>query len=103
MLLFHVRTKEAIMDVLLDGYKLHTHVYREERKNGNLSIKIEFRVSSEDYHSVTTKLYEGSFFVEIPEKELAFKGRIKEYSTSITNLYVKGQEGNFLLVLEEFE
>lgn len=89
------------MDIFLDGLKIETHVCSVENRDGKIKLRIEFNVKSEQYHSVTTKLYAGQFLVEVPEKKLVFNGRIKEYSTSITNLYEKGQEGNFLLVLEE--
>lgn len=89
------------MEVLLDNQKLSTHTFQEEREKGKIIVTIEFKVTSEDYHAITTLLYKGSFFVEVPEKNLEFHGKIKEYSTSITNLYEKDQVGNFFVVLEE--
>lgn len=53
-------------------------------------ISIEFKVSREDYHDVTTLLYEGTFDIRVNEKGLTFRGTIQQYSTSVTNLYIKG-------------
>jgi len=67
-------------------------------KNGDI-ISFTFEVKSEDYHDVTTLLYEGKFLVELPEKDEKFTGTIQEYSTSVTNLYESGNVGVFKLSL----
>lgn len=91
------------MDILFDELNIKTHQFHfEVNQDDKIRVTVEFKVNSEQYHDVTTKLYAGQFFIKVPEKNLAFHGRIKEYSTSITNLYEKGQEGNFHLVLEEY-
>ena len=75
--------------------------YVEEKVNGCYKISVDFNVTSEDYHDVTTLLYNGTFDVKIPERNVVFRGTIHEYSTSITNLYVKGQIGQYKLTLME--
>jgi hypothetical protein len=46
-------------------------------------------------------LYKGTFHVNVPEEDLDFQGTIHQYSTSFTNLYEKGQVGDFSLSLIE--
>lgn len=75
--------------------------YEEEKVNGLHKISVDFKVTSEEYHDVTTLLYNGTFDVKIPERDLAFRGTIQQYSTSVTNLYEKGQIGDFKLSLIE--
>jgi hypothetical protein len=89
------------MIILLNGKSIETHKYLEEKENGKHKVSMSFYVSSEEYHEVTTLLYKGSFNVEIPKNELRFHGSIQKYSTSVTNLYEKGQVGEFELVLLE--
>lgn len=64
-------------------------------------IKFNFKVTSKEYHRVTTLLYKMNFHVEIPEKKLEFPATIHSYSTSITNLYEKNKVGDFKLALKE--
>ncbi|MCH1625716.1 DUF3219 family protein [Ferdinandcohnia quinoae] len=92
-----------ITEVLLNNKPLKITKYEEERVNGLNKISVEFHVTSEEYHDITTLLYEGKFDIKIPNKSLAFKGKIQEYSTSITNLYEKGQVGLFKLSLIEIK
>ena len=76
--------------------------YEEEKINGLHKISVIFNVTSEEYHDITTLLYLGTFEVEIPESNLRFRGTIHNYSTSITNLYLEDQVGEYkLTVLEE--
>ena len=44
-------------------------------------------------------LYEVTFHVSVPDTELSFRGSINQYSTSLTNLYEKGQVGDYSLTL----
>ena len=69
--------------------------------SGLRRMAVEFPVTSEDYHDVTTLLYKGEFDVQIPANDETFRGKIVEYSTSVTNLYESGQVGNFQLALLE--
>jgi hypothetical protein len=64
-------------------------------------IKFTFKVTSADYHMVTTLLYKNLFDVEVPHLHLKFKGIITNYSTSITNLYKGNQVGDYTLELTE--
>ncbi|WP_212965562.1 DUF3219 family protein [Lederbergia ruris] len=60
-----------------------------------------FTVKSEHYHDIATLLYEGIFDVKVPEKGIAFRGAIQEYYTSMTNLYKKGEVGDYHVSLLE--
>lgn len=64
-------------------------------------IDMEFKVSSEDYHDVTSILYKNNFAVQIPSEDIEMEATIYNYYTSITNLYKKGNVGDFKLVLLE--
>ena len=75
--------------------------YKEEKVNGLYKASVIFNVKSEEYHEITTLLYNGTFDVKIPEKDLMFRGTIYNYSTSITNLYEKNQVGQYKLTLVE--
>lgn len=75
--------------------------YEETIADGLHKIQIEFKVTSEDYHDIAVLLYEGTFTITVPEKDFTFKGTIQQYSTSITNLYEKGQIGDYSVTLLE--
>lgn len=65
-------------------------------------IKFNFNVrSGEEYHKITTLLYKQTFDVKVPERNIAFRGTIESYSTSITNLYKENEVGVFTLELKE--
>ncbi|OZU87398.1 hypothetical protein CIL03_16385 [Virgibacillus indicus] len=64
-------------------------------------VKIDFKVTSDDYHDVTTLLYENHFVVRVPEENMEFPATIHNYFTSITNLYEEGAVGDFRLELIE--
>ena len=64
-------------------------------------IGFDFKVTSEEYHEITTLLYEMNFQVNIPAKNIEFPATIHTYSTSITNLYEENQVGDFKLTLIE--
>ena len=90
-----------VNEIILNNYSISVKDYEEKKtKDGDL-IFVTFDVTSEDYHDVTTLLYEGTFYVKIPERNREFQGTIQEYSTSITNLYEKGNVGEFKLSLLE--
>ncbi|MEH7120800.1 DUF3219 family protein [Neobacillus vireti] len=90
-----------IEELILNDTAIHLDQYKEEKINHLYKITVTFKVTSADYHDITTLLYEGEFDVKIPERQLAFKASIEQYSTSITNLYEKGQVGVFQLSLLE--
>ncbi|WP_338379219.1 DUF3219 family protein, partial [Enterococcus faecium] len=56
---------------------------------------------SEEYHDTAMLLYRETFDVIVPERNLSFRGRITNYSTSITNLYIKGKVGDYQLTFTE--
>lgn len=64
-------------------------------------IGFHFKVTSEDYHDITTLLYKNDFYVKVPGKNMAFQATIYTYSTSITNLYEENAIGDFSLELIE--
>ncbi|MFD0824308.1 DUF3219 family protein [Neobacillus sp. M.A.Huq-85] len=90
-----------IKEIILFDTVIHVDNYKEETVNGLYKITIDFKVSSEEYHDITTLLYKGIFDVKIPERDLSFRANIQQYSTSVTNLYEKGQVGEFQLSLLE--
>ncbi|ARK30474.1 DUF3219 family protein [Halalkalibacter krulwichiae] len=67
------------------------------------SVTFDFEVRSEEYHTITTLLYDRTFDVNIPSRQRSFQGEIYNYSTSITNLYEKNQVGIFHLELREIK
>ncbi|MFL0506187.1 DUF3219 family protein [Ureibacillus sp. 179-F W5.1 NHS] len=87
--------------IMLNERVIHIDNYKEETNSGLHKIFIEFKVTSEEYHDIAVLLYEGTFDVKVPEQNLAFRGTIKQYSTSITNLYKEGEVGIYKLTLVE--
>ncbi|GEN45481.1 DUF3219 family protein [Alkalibacillus haloalkaliphilus] len=64
-------------------------------------IKFSFKVKHEDYHDVTTLLYQNDFRVSVPDEQMNMEATIYNYSTSFTNLYEEGSVGDFYLMLIE--
>ncbi|WP_217556182.1 DUF3219 family protein [Paenibacillus sp. GbtcB18] len=90
-----------VKKMFLNGTLIYLRSYQEEKTNGLYKVSVDFNVTSEEYHDISTLLYSGTFDVEIPERDLTFRGTIYEYSTSLTNLYVKDQVGQYKLTLME--
>ncbi|WP_374722424.1 DUF3219 family protein [Peribacillus tepidiphilus] len=96
-----------VTEVLLNDVRINITNYQEEvvhdKKTGEplQSILFDFKVTSEDYHKITTLLYENNFVVKVPERNLEFRGTINHYSTSITNLYEENAVGDFRVGLIE--
>lgn len=90
-----------VHEIILNDRVIPVDHYTEETTNDLHKICIDFKVTSEEYHDITTLLYEGTFTVKVPETGLVFRGTIQQYSTSFTNLYEKGQVGDFSLCLLE--
>ncbi|MEH7546185.1 MULTISPECIES: DUF3219 family protein [Bacillaceae] len=90
-----------VNELILNDTAIKLDHYDEEKINNLYRITVTFKVTSADYHDITTLLYKGSFDVKIPERKLTFKGAIQQYSTSVTNLYEKDQVGEFKLSLLE--
>ncbi|MBT2661180.1 DUF3219 family protein [Bacillus sp. ISL-45] len=89
--------------IVLDGHPILVKSLEMGNQGGLKRIAVEFSVTSEDYHDVTTLLYKGEFDVQVPARDAAFRGKIVEYSTSVTNLYKSGQVGTFKLALLEIK
>lgn len=90
-----MKRKVLINDVPIEAYN-----YQKE-DNDCYKINFEFIVKHENYHDITTLLYENDFIVKVPKEDLEFAAIITNYSTSITNLYEEGAEGEFKLELTE--
>lgn len=90
-----------VKEILLNDTLIHLENYKEEKENGLHKIFIDFKVTSEDYHDIAVLLYEGTFDINVPEQHLSFRGTIQQYSTSVTNLYEKGQVGDYHVCLLE--
>lgn len=87
--------------IILDGRTIIISHFEMDNTGRLRRIAVHFPVTSEDYHDVTTLLYKGEFDVHVPAIEAAFRGKIIEYSSSVTNLYESGQVGTFKLALLE--
>ncbi|WP_340373377.1 DUF3219 family protein [Peribacillus sp. FSL E2-0218] len=69
---------------------------REIRK-----VSFNFEVTNEEYHDITTLLYQMIFDIKIPQLNEEFRAEIHNYATSVTNLYEENAVGDFSLVLLE--
>ncbi len=89
--------------------KIIINDYPIEAKNVQLEhadlykLTFDFIVTHEQYHNITTLLYKNDFNVEVPNENIQFSAVISNYSTSVTNLYEAGAEGDFHLELIEKE
>ncbi|MFB3167076.1 DUF3219 family protein [Neobacillus sp. 179-C4.2 HS] len=90
-----------VNEIVLNETTIKVNKYDEEKEGDLHKISVEFNVTSEDYHDITTLLYKGTFDVKVPDRDLSFRASIQQYSTSFTNLYIKGQVGEFKLQLLE--
>lgn len=88
--------------ILINNFPLEVNNLQRETSE-RIKISFDFIVTHENYHNVTTLLYENDFIVKVPEENLKFPATITNYSTSITNLYEEGAEGEFKLELIEKE
>ncbi|RXJ04584.1 DUF3219 family protein [Anaerobacillus alkaliphilus] len=89
--------------MILDDTVIQLEEYKEEKEDGLHKLTVRFFVTNENYHEITTLLYKGRFQIKVPERELNFFGNIQQYYTSITNLYVKGQVGEFTVSFSEVQ
>jgi hypothetical protein len=90
-----------VKEIILNKTSIKVHRYEQRKVNDLHEISVGFDVTSEEYHDIATLLYQGTFEVKVPEKDLSFRGTIGQYSTSLTNLYEKGQVGDYSLTLLE--
>ena len=88
-------------EIFLNDQVIQADHLEEAEINGLKQVTLDFKVTHDDYHVITTLLYKGTFHIRIPSKNDDFRGTIYNYSTSITNLYEKGQTGDFHLVIRE--
>ncbi len=86
--------------IFINNYPIEVENFQHDDFN-HRKINVDFIVKHEDYHDITTLLYENDFIVKVPEENLEFPATITNYSTSITNLYEEGAEGEFKLELTE--
>lgn len=96
-------SENIVNEIILDNMLIKVNHYEQEIVNGLQQISIVFNVTSEEYHDIATLLYKGTFEVTVPDAVLFFRGTIHKYSTSITNLYEKGEVGEYKLSLLETE
>ncbi|WP_409305683.1 DUF3219 family protein [Peribacillus sp. SCS-155] len=89
--------------IILDARMIKITNYEEMKidSSGKLRISFDFRVTSEEYHDITTLLYRMNFLVRVPDRKLEFNGTIHQYYTSVTDLYKENQVGDFHLVIDE--
>ncbi|WP_051556323.1 DUF3219 family protein [Alkalihalobacterium bogoriense] len=90
-----------VQQIKLNEKVINATQYNYEKKDNRITISFGFDVKSEDYHDVTTLLYEQTFDVYLIEENISFRGSIIQYSTSLTNLYKSGEIGKFTLCLQE--
>ncbi|EHL78050.1 DUF3219 family protein [Bacillus smithii] len=94
-----------VTKVVLNGVAIQAEEFEEEviRQNGVPlhKIRFAFKVRSNEYHDIATLLYEKTFDVSVPEKDLNFRGTIQNYSTSVTNLYKENEVADYRLELVE--
>ena len=90
-----------VKEILLNNTLIKAHRLEHRKVNQLLEISVGFHVTSKEYHDIATLLYKGTFDVEVPERNISFRGKIQQYSTSMTNLYEEGQIGDYSLTLIE--
>ncbi|MCM3439572.1 DUF3219 family protein [Metabacillus halosaccharovorans] len=90
-----------VTKVYLNDTPISITKYEEKSVNNLIQLSVEFLVTSNDYHDITTLLYKNAFHVKIPERNITFHGVINNYSTSLTNLYKENQLSTFSLQIIE--
>lgn len=98
-----------INEVILGGLILNVTDFIEgtvKNKTGeNLkTISFNFKVKGgNEYHDVTSHLYNTTFDVKVPERDLAFKGTISNYFTSRNDFTDENSVADFSLELTEIK
>ncbi|KKK33372.1 hypothetical protein WN59_11495 [Salinicoccus sediminis] len=92
-----------VKEMKLNDHTFELTGFEEREENGRLVVSVKFNVTSEEYHDVTTLLYEEVFNISVPEKDMKFKGVITNYLTSLDNLYEDGQTGEYQVTFTEIE
>lgn len=92
-----------VKEMKLNDHTIELTGFEEREENGRLVVSVKFEVTSEEYHDVTTLLYEEVFNITVPEKDMNFKGVITNYLTSMDNLYEDNQVGEYQVTFTEIE
>ena len=92
-----------VQEIVLNDTPIQIYSYEQEIVKGKTKVSVDFKVTSENYHDIAVLLYKETFNVKVPEKGFAFRGSIYQYSTSITNLYIKDQVADYKVTLLELE
>lgn len=95
-------------EVVLNDVSLHvTNFHGESVENSEggsyRKVSFDFKVTNEEYHDITTLLYQMVFDLKIPQTSEEFRAEIFNYSTSVTNLYEENAVGDFSLTLIEVD
>ncbi|GGH75749.1 hypothetical protein JOD43_000462 [Pullulanibacillus pueri] len=91
-----------VKEVLLDNKAFSVTDFKQELERGRKSISFTLKVQGgQHYHDVTSFLYKNAFEVRVPEMDLAFSGKIYEYSTSLADYSDENSFSNFKLRLIE--
>lgn len=95
-------------EVVLNDVSLHvTNFHGESVENPEggsyRKVSFDFKVTNEEYHDITTLLYQMVFDLKIPQTSEEFRAEIFNYSTSVTNLYEENAVGDFSLTLIEVD
>ncbi|MFD6442675.1 DUF3219 family protein [Peribacillus sp. NPDC060186] len=93
---------EVILDdVSLHVTDFHAEVLKDPEGRELRKVSFDFKVTSNEYHDITTLLYQMVFDIKIPQSNEEFRAEIFNYATSVTNLYEENAVGDFSLVLLE--
>lgn len=90
-----------VKEIYIDDTLISVTHFDDSKDNGAYTVSIKFDVTSEEYHDIAVLLYKEVFDIRIPEKDISFRGKIYNYSTSLTNLYKEGEVAQYRLVLTE--
>lgn len=86
--------------IRLNNREIEVKTY-EERRADNIEIQVTFDVTSGEYSELTGLLYEGTFDVVVPDRNLDFRAEIINYFSDLTNLYEANQVAEYNLTLKE--
>ncbi|PJN88980.1 DUF3219 family protein [Bacillus sp. mrc49] len=93
-------------EVILNDVRLNVTDFLADTVEGSeggeiRKVSFNFKVTNEEYHDITTLLYQMIFDIKIPQLNEEFRAEIFNYATSVTNLYEENAVGDFSLVLLE--
>ncbi|MGE7601657.1 DUF3219 family protein [Peribacillus sp. NPDC097675] len=93
----------VLNDVSLHVTNFHAESVEDSEGGEYRKVSFDFKVTSEEYHDITTLLYQMVFELKIPETREEYRAEIFNYSTSLTNLYEENAVGDFSLTLIEVD